>query len=145
MPAIRPLAELEEKYRRVTPERAPYYQAGIEKPKEDWASEAISAAEAYAGGVTVAAREGRYQKGVAKAGTAKWKEHTLIKAVQQGRWAAGVAAFAGNWAKNFAPFHETIARTALPPRYPKGDPRNYERVKTIGSALREKKLELLRA
>jgi len=145
MPAIRPIGELEEKYKRVTPERAPYYQAGIEKPKEDWASEAMAAAEAYTGGVTVAAREGRYQKGVAKAGTAKWKEATLIKGVQQGRWAQGISAFHGNWAKNFAPFHETIARTALPPRYPKGDPRNLERVKAIASALREKKLELLKA
>jgi hypothetical protein len=145
MPAIRSVSELAEKYKRVTPERAPYYQAGIEKPKKDWASEAAAAAEAYAGGVTAAAREGRYQKGVQAAGTGTWKERTITKGVNMGRWAQGVSQYSDNWAKGFSPFAETIARVSLPPRYPKGDPRNLERVKAIASALREKKLEQLKA
>jgi len=144
MPAIRPVTELAEKYKRVTPERAEYYRIGIERPKRSWAEGATSAAEAYTQGVTAAAREGRYQRGVSKAGDEKWKRNTLIKGVEQGRWSAGVAAFADNYAKGFAPFAEAIASVTLPPKYAKGDPRNIERVKTIADALHKKKLELLK-
>jgi hypothetical protein len=144
MPAIRPISEIADKYKKVTPERAPYYQAGIEKPKRSWAEGATAAAEAYSGGVTIAAREGRYQKGVAAAGDAKWKGNTLVKGVQQGRWSAGVAAFADNYAKGFGPFADTIAATVLPPKYARGDPRNYEKVKAMGDALHRKRIELLK-
>jgi len=144
MPAIRPIGELAEKYKKVTPERAEYYRVGIERPKASWAAQAQGAAEAYVQGVTAAAREGRFQRGVAKAGDETWKTATLVKGVQQGRWAAGISAFADNYAKGFAPFAETIASVTLPVKYAKGDPRNIERVKTIADALHKKKLELLK-
>ena len=42
--------------------------------------------------------------------------------------------------KGFAPYADVIRATALPPRFPKGDPRNYTRVQVIGTALRAKKV-----
>ena len=48
--------------------------------------------------------------------------------------------FADEYAKGFAPYHDVIEKTELPPRYAKGDERNYERVKAIGQALHKAKL-----
>ena len=41
--------------------------------------------------------------------------------------------------KGFQPYADTIRSTTLPPRFPKGDPRNLERTKAIATALFNKK------
>jgi len=138
MPKIRSLAEIQEKWVRVTPGRQADYEAGVKSPKEDWATQAAAAEDRYVEGVTQAAQEGRYGRGIKKAGTEKWQR----KAVEVGvaRWGPGVRAAASDYAEGFAPYREVIERTTLPPRFPAGDPRNYERVQVLGQALHEKKV-----
>ena len=72
-----------------------------------------------------------------KAGSEKWKS----KAIQVGkqRFVQGVQGAEALYASGVAPFLSTIEATTLPPRFPKGDPRNLERVKAITIALRKKK------
>jgi len=44
-----------------------------------------------------------------------------------------------DYEKGFAPYRDEIEKTALPPRYPRRDPRNIQRVATIAAALGKKK------
>ena len=138
MPAIKSIAAIAEKWTRVTPLRTEDYKLGIESPRKDWAEAAGAAEESYKTAVTEAAAEGRFGRGVSKAGTPKWKEKALTKGVP--RWGEGVRLACPDYAAGFGPFRDVIEQTTLPPRYPKGDPRNIERVAVLAAALRAKKL-----
>lgn len=138
MPAIRSIAALSEKWKRVTPGRRADYEAGIKDPKQDWEAETIAAEAAYEGGVQDAISNKRFSKGVREKGSAGWKSDTLQKGPE--RWAPGIGYGEPNYSKNFSPYRDVIERTVLPPRYPKGDPRNIDRVIAIASALRAAKV-----
>lgn len=133
MPAIRSLDSIAKKWADVTPQRASDFEAGIRDPKKDWATQTALAEPAYEAGVTEAISNKRFGRGVKEAGTPKWQERTLKIGV--GRWGPGVRAAADDYAKGFAPYLDTIARTALPPRFGRGDPRNIERVAVMAAAL----------
>jgi len=138
MAEIRSAADIAEKWSRVTPGRAIDYKKGIENPKKDWAEAAEAAEDVYKVAVIEAANAGRYGKGVTKAGTAKWKANALAKGPS--RFAAGVALGKGAYLKGFAPYQEVIANITLPPRGPKGDPANLQRVAVIATALHDRKI-----
>ncbi len=138
MAKIKSAAEIAAKWARVTPQRVVDYQAGVQNPSEDWATATLKAEDNYKTGVQKAATEGRFGKGVKKAGTDKWKKNTLEKGPN--RFAEGVAVSEPEFQSGFEPFREVIANTTLPPRFPKGDPRNIDRVKVIAEALRKKKV-----
>jgi len=137
MADIKPLSQVGEKWTRVTPGRQADFEAGVQAPVKDWEASAVAAESAYKEGVTTAAGEGRYGRGVREAGTAKWKSQTLAV---KGRWGEGVRISGSNYEKGFSPYHDVISRTSLPPVYPKGDPRNLERVSTIATALHRQKV-----
>jgi len=138
MPKIRSAEEIAAKYARVTPARSTDYAEGVKAPKKDWKTETANAQDAWAAGVQEAVSRGGFAKGVTKVGTEKWQR----KAVELGtaRWGAGVTAAKGDYQSGFAPYRDTIERTELPPRGPKGDPRNFERVVKLGTELHRKKL-----
>jgi len=141
MVKIKPLDVIAAKYREVTPGRAPYYEAGVRNPREDWASRTSAAEPAWAQGVQEAVSQKRFSKGVRKAGTPKWQSRALELGVR--RWPEGVRVGADEYQKNFAPYHDVLSRLALPERRAKGDPANIQRVAKIAEALHRKKLELL--
>ena len=138
MPAIRSVSDIARKWTRVTPMRSEDYREGIENPRKDWETETKAAEGAWKEGVARAATEGRFGRGVDEAGTAKWKAKSLAVGVD--RWGPGVSLAGPDYERGFAPFRDVIERTTLPPRYAKGDPRNYERVKAMGQALHEAKV-----
>ncbi len=138
MANIRSITELAEKYKRVTPGRRADYEAGIAKPKADWASNTVAAETAYEQGVQEAVSAKRFGKGVTDKGTAGWQADTKQKGPE--RWATGIGYGSPKFQQNFAPFADVIARTTLPPKYGKGDPRNIDRVKAIADALRAAKV-----
>lgn len=138
MADIKSSSSIAEKWARVTPQRTEDYNQGVQNPKTDWARATAAAAASQAAGVQAAIAEKRFEKGVAKAGTSKWQEGASTKGVQ--RWGTGVQAAGQAYAEGFQPFADTIKSTVLPPRYPKGDPRNLERVKAISGALHAKKV-----
>lgn len=138
MAEIKSLSAIQEKWTRVTPGRIGDYSLGIKNPKRDWETEASAAEERYKMGVDAAASKGMYGKGIKKAGSKKWEEMSLKKG--PGRFAEGVYIAGPAYEKGFAPFHTAIERVTLPPKFPKGDPRNYERVRAIGMALHEEKV-----
>ena len=116
----------------------PDYISGIQNPRNDWAQATSAAASNWASAVQAAAANGSFAKGVNKAGSAKQIAKAIGKGAQ--RYAAGVADGQSEYAAAIAPFLQVITNTTLPPRGPKGDPRNLDRVKAITQALRAKKL-----
>lgn len=141
MAEIRPMDVIGEKWSRVTPQRRPDYEYGIQNPRRDWAEAASAANDSWKSGVAAAAAADRFGKGVKKVGTSKWKDRSIKKGPS--RFAEGVIIGRPDYQKAFAPFADTIKGTTLPARFPKGDPRNIERVAAIATALHNKRLELL--
>ncbi len=88
MPIVKNVAKIAEKWARVTPQRSADYEAGVKDPIRDWATNTGAAVNAYKEGITKSITNNSFQKGVAKAGTDKWKR----KAVEVGpqRFAQGV-------------------------------------------------------
>ncbi len=127
------------KWARVTPQRTDDYQQGIQNPKNNWAESTIAAEKNQADGIQEAIRDKRFVKGVTKAGNSTWSQGALTKGVN--RFGEGVQVAQEKYNAGFAPYAQVIESTSLPPRFPKGDPRNIERVKTIALALRNKKVK----
>lgn len=138
MAEIKSLDVIAKKWATVTPQRQSEYEDGVRNPKRDWAAATTKAAGAQAKAVQAAISAKSFEKGVAKAGTAKWQEKTLSKGPT--RWAQGVSLSESDYQSGFAPFREVIARTALPPRGPKGDPSNINRVAVLAKALHDAKV-----
>lgn len=137
MAEIKPMSAIKEKWTRVTPQRTEDYVKGIANPKRDWAGETSAAKLNWKAGIDAAAAKDLFAKGVAAAGTAKWKS----KAAQlgPGRFAEGVSLAGSDYEKGFAPYQAAIAAVDLGPRYPRRDPRNLDRVKRVVTALVEAK------
>lgn len=138
MPAIRSTAEIAAKWASVTPGRAAFYKAGVQAPKKDWETMTKAAEGAYEEGVTAAIGRKAFGAGVDKAGTAKWKRKSVD--VGAGRWGPGVRVAEPDFRAGFDPYRAKILETDIGPRFPKGDPRNYDRVKIIGDALHALKI-----
>jgi hypothetical protein len=137
MAAIKPLDQIGNKFATVTPQRSSEYEQGVSNPSRDWAQATAAAEEAYKQGVTQAANQGRFGRGVKAAGSGKWQQ----KAKEKGpsRFASGVASAGPDYENGFAPYHQVISSLQLPPRYRRRDPRNLERVAAIAKALGVKK------
>lgn len=137
MPIVKGIAKIAEKWARVTPMRAPDYEAGVKDPIRDWATNAAAANAAYKAGVADAISKDRFLSGVKKVGTEKWKRRATE--VGPARFAQGVQVAQPDYEKGFAPFRDAIERTTLPPRFAKGDPRNIDRVRVMAAALAAEK------
>lgn len=135
---IKRLEAIEEKWTRVTPGRVADYSLGIKNPKRDWQTEAIAAKANWKLGIDAAHAKDLFAKGVDKAGTKKWQDRALK--LGPGRFSEGVYIAGPDYMKGFAPYHAVLERTTLPPRFPRGDIRNYERSKVPGVALHAEKV-----
>jgi len=81
-----------EKYQRGVAGAAGDYAAGVQAPSRPWAAATQAGAKRWASGVQKAIQENTFQKGVSKAGDAKWQENALNKGAQRYAAAAGEAA-----------------------------------------------------
>jgi len=134
------IAEIAEKWERVTPARAQDYILGVKTTRKDWEAETLAAAVNYERGVTAAIGEQRFQRGVSKAGTAKWRKNTIEKGGT--RWGQGVRLGGVEYARGFQPYRDALEALDLPPRGPRGDPVNLERVRVIAETLHALKLQI---
>ncbi|MBA7530955.1 hypothetical protein ES705_23166 [subsurface metagenome] len=137
---IKSIAAIAEKWERVTPLRSQDYLEGVRTTRKDWEAETVAAAENYAIGVTQAIAENRFERGVAKAGTEKWRRNSVEKGGT--RWGQGVRMAGPEYARGFAPYRDELEAIDLPPRGPRGDPRNIERVRVIAERLHALKLRI---
>lgn len=113
------------------------YQAGIASPRASWQQQTIAAKDAHKAAVTAALADDRFAKGVAKAGDGKWQRNAAGKGAE--RFGPGAAAGIQDYETGVQKYLGVIENTVLPPRGPKGDPRNIERVRVLAAALRKAK------
>lgn len=138
MPLIRSAATIANKWKTVTPQRQTEYASNVAAPLRSWEKETLAAADRQKVGMQEALNDGRIQKGIQRAGQAKWQKATVSKGPN--RWAEGVNLGEADYQSGFAPYVDIISKTQLPARFPKGDPRNWERSKALGLALHQKKI-----
>lgn len=132
-------AAIASKWARVTPERSEDYEDGVRSPDADWATETVGAEERYEDGVKAAMGRKAFGRGVRKVGTAKQQEATIRKGVEEGRWGTGVRGAEAEMAAGMEAVVRVIEGVKPRPKYAKGDPRNYEIIKDIGTALHKMK------
>lgn len=138
MALIRPLEQIASKWREVTPQRHAIYKRNVEAPLRNWEENTLAASERRDLGLQEAINDGRIDRGIKKAGQAKWKKQTVTLGPQ--RWQEGVSKGETAYKVGFQASHEVIAATDPGPKYPKGDSRNWDRSKAIGLALHQKKI-----
>jgi hypothetical protein len=114
------------------------YKTGVQNPRADWEAQTKAAEGNYEQGIQKAISAKRFGKGVARAGTEKWRFKAL--SVGADRYQVGVAMSEDAYATGIKPYLEVIERTSLPPRFPRGDPRNVKRVEAMAAALHAKKI-----
>lgn len=113
------------------------YQAGVANPRISWQQATVASAEAHKAAVTEALAKGRFAQGVQKAGDAKWQRNAAGKGAD--RFGPGAAAGVEDYSNGVQKYLQVIEGTQLPPRGPKGDPRNIQRVAVLAAALRKAK------
>lgn len=138
MADIKPMSRIADAWDRRSQASTPDYEAGVRDPKTDWGTATLAAEDNYNKGVQAAIQQKRFGAGVRSAGTEKWQKNAMEKGVA--RWAEGIRLARDAYVKGFQPYADVIARTSLPARGPKGDPKNYERVRVIGTALHNAKV-----
>lgn len=135
MPKVKSAGEIADKWARVVATRTQDYEAGVKDPNVDWARSTEAARENFEAGVSEAIQRGAFQRGVAAAGNQKWQANAAAKGTA--RWAPGVRAAQPAMEAGMATVVQVIERTVLPPRGPRGDPRNMERAAVMARALSE--------
>lgn len=136
--AVKPMDRIKKKWVTSTQANQAEFEEGVKNPRKDWAQQTAKAEGNYKAGVQAAIAQGRFGKGVTKAGTSKWQEKTLSKG--PARWAQGVALSADDYERGFAPYRQVLENLTLPERGAKGDPKNIQRVAVVAKALHDKKV-----
>lgn len=114
------------------------YTAGVQAAGQDWESATKASADNYKAGVSAAAADGRFERGVAEAGAAKWLQKATTLGAQ--RYPSGVAASESDYAKGVQPHLDAMKSLDLPPRRPTGDPANMQRANVVATKNRAIKL-----
>lgn len=135
---MKSLDKVTEKWATVTPERAPYYEAGIKAPGRDWAAGAAAGQNAYESAMRDPAVLKLREAHIKAVGSEKWSRKAI--AVGPSRFREGVPAAKDDYNKGFAPYHGVIGALALPEKGARGDPKNFARVAAIGNALHKKRM-----
>lgn len=115
------------------------YATGVQN-NQTWAQNAEAAAPTWAAGVNAAAANGRFAKGVGKAGQAKWQQNAVSKGQPRFQQAVSTPAAMQNWQTGFQPYAAVIAGITKPPKGVRGSPGNYQIVQQIGDALHKAKV-----
>jgi len=135
MPSAKTIADRFVKY---APGRSDRFEEGVRNPGKDWKGETLAAEKNYEDGVKAAIGRKAFGKGVTKCGTAKQQGKTILNL---SRWSEGISNAGPEMETSMEKVVAVMSAVKLPPAYPKGDIRNYERVKVIGTALRKAKEE----
>ncbi len=133
MAEIKALSKIRDKWTRVTPGRTEDYSEGVKNPRRDWEEETLASKDNWKAGIDKAAANDMFARGVEAAGSKKWQDKALSKG--PGRFSEGVYQSGDDYEKGFKPYHDAIKSVDLGPRFPRGDPRNIDRVKRVTEAL----------
>jgi hypothetical protein len=135
---IKSVEEIAKKWADVTPARAPYYEAEVKTAGPEWKTKAAAGQAAYKQAMTDPKVLDRRLAGITDATATKFQ--TKAGTVGPGRFREGIAAGTPYYTEGFGPYQGVIAAWVPPARGPRGDPKNYEIVKSIGDALHKKRV-----
>lgn len=135
---IPPITEIATKWKTITPTRVADYEKGVRNPRADWATNTISAGQAWVNAMQMPSTWASWGRGVANTGTPGWQTAAIAKGIP--RWGQGVTASGNKYQNAFAPYRDVIANLDLPPRGPAGSPGNLERVRIVAEALHNLKM-----
>lgn len=138
MPKVPDISRVAAKWQQNAGNATGSYTDGVQNPKEDWKQATLAGAENYKLAVTKAANDGRFQKGVQRTSTDKQIQASVQKGSE--RFGQGVALAGPDFQEGMAPVLAVIAGTQLPPKKPKGDPSNIQRVAALAAAQHQAKL-----
>lgn len=138
MANIKPLDAIVAKYVRNASVAGESYREGVQSPRVPWQAATTAAAASWQAGVQAAITRGAFQAGVRATPDSHWQARAATLGAD--RYPSGVAAGAQRYAERFQPFAEVIRATQLPPRGPRGDARNLERVAVIARALHQRRV-----
>ena len=138
MADIKALDRINEKWQRVTSAAGAEYEEGVRNPRTDWKVATLKQNAAYKAGVQKSISLDSFAKGVEAVGTAKWQKNAIEKG--PARFQQGVSLAGDAYTTGFAPYRQVISSLTLPPRGPKGDASNINRVAVVAKALHDKKL-----
>ena len=139
MTAIKPLSQISEKWKSNASGASNSYRDGINAPRRPWKESTVAADESRKQGLIAADARNAFVTGVESAGENKWKTNATV--LGTARYGQGVSNAQPLFQSGFAPYHQEIANTTLPPRGPKGSPETIERVRVIAAALHAKKMQ----
>jgi hypothetical protein len=137
---IKPLATIVQKYVTRASASGQAYIDGINNPRQDWQQSTAASANAWAAGVQGAITDGRFVAGVNIAGDAKWSTRSTTIGAQ--RYPGGITAGQQAYQSGIQPYLQMLSTLNLPPRLPRGDPGNLQRVQAVDTALRNLSLQL---
>ena len=140
---VKSLAETQRKWGEVTPARSQEYGVNAAAAGSRWEQATLGAAANYGAAVRAGNIEARQSAGVRRAGAAKYSRK--IRDVGAGRFGSGVAAAVTDFGAAVSPYLQAIAGVDLPPRRPRGDPGNYQRVNAVGTTLLQRRLAAVSA
>lgn len=135
---IKETATLAKKFVQRAGAAAGEYKTGVEGAGQAWQANTEAADQNYATGVQEAITSGRFKKGVAAAGSAKFTTRASTLGAQ--RFPTGIAASENEWAKGAAPYLDAMKNMQLPPRRAKGSPENLLRAGAVAQRLRDIKV-----
>jgi len=121
-----------ERWSRRASAAAPDFQAGVQAAAGKWQPAATAGAGNYKTGVAQAAASGAFEKGIAKAGDAKWVKRTTE--VGPARFSQGVTVAQPEYERGVGPIWSKVAGTVLPTRGPRRSEGNYQRAVAMGKA-----------
>jgi hypothetical protein len=114
------------------------YANGVRGAGQRWQTNAAAGEQNFAQGVQDAIARKAFSKGIQESGAAHYEQQAITVGAQ--RFPQGIRAAQQAWQDGTAPFIQAIASANLPPRGPKGDPRNQARSQMMAEILRKKKV-----
>jgi hypothetical protein len=137
---IKPLATIVAKYVQRASGAGQAYTDGVNNPRTPWAASTVASANSWSSGVQMAITDGRFVSGVQAVGDTGWQSKANTIGAQ--RYPGGITAGQQKYSANIQPFLQLLSTLNLPPRAPKGDPANLQRVAAVDTALRNLALTL---
>lgn len=139
MPAVKDLTSSAQKWSRNAGAASTEFAANAQGAADKWGTATRASGANFRQAISAGNIQAKFEKGVAKA-VQLGRFAKKLAAVGAGRYSEGVGSAQQDWSTGFEPYQSTLQTITLPPRAPRGDARNYERVKAIGQALNAKRI-----
>lgn len=139
MPVIKDITTSAQKWSRNAGSAATEFAANAQGAAAKWGQETQKSGANFRQAISAGNIQAKFERGVAKAAQSG-KFARKLALVGASRYSEGVGAAQQDWASGFEPYQSVLQGVTLPPRAPRGDARNYERVKAIGQALNAKRI-----